>query len=352
MARAPGIQALLKRLENDRQPMRPLYTVAGNEPLLVAEAMDALRAVALRRGYGERTSLTMDARGDWSAVSSAIRNDSLFGERRLIELKIPSGKPGRGGSDALTHIAERARAGGLDGILVLIGLPRLDRATRGAKWVTGLAAAGALIEIADVARGELPRWAAERLSRQNQSLDADALEWLADQVEGNLLAAHQEIQKLALLYPPGRIGFDDLERAVLNVARYDVFGLRDAMLAGRASKALTMLAGLRAEGEALPLILWAVGDEVRTMARLAAARAAGRDLADEMRKNRIFGAHEQGVRKALARLPLRTWPRLVCHAHDIDRLIKGLKAPGRLGDPWEELARLLVNVARPDTRFS
>lgn len=347
MARPPDIETLLKRLEGAAQPMQGLYTVSGDEPLLVTETVDGLRAAAVRRGYGERTSLVMDARSDWSAVMAATQNNSLFGEQRLIEIKLPSGKPGRTGADMLGKVAELVRKGSLDGVMVLVSLPRLDKTTRGSKWVAGLASAGPLLEVADIPRSDLPRWIARRLSRQNQTLDDHALAWMADMVEGNLLAAHQEIQKLALLYPEGPISLDELERAVLNVARYDIFGLRDAMLAGHASKALTILAGLRAEGEALPLVLWAVGDEVRVLARLASASASGRDLAGEMRKNRVFGTHERGVRQALGRLPAQGWPALVRHAHDIDRLIKGLDAPGRLDDPWEELGRLVVRVARP-----
>lgn len=347
MARPPDIDTLLKRLEAVGQPMQTLYAVSGDEPLLVTEAVDGLRSAALRRGFGERTSLVMDARSDWSVVMAATQNNSLFGEQRLIEIKIPSGKPGKTGGEMLGKVADLARQGSLDGVMMLISLPRLDKTTRASKWATALASAGPLLEVVDVPRPDLPRWIAGRLARQNQSLNDQALDWMADMVEGNLLAAHQEIQKLALLYPEGPVSLDDLERAVLNVARYDVFGLRDAMLAGQASKALTMLAGLRAEGEALPLVLWAVGDEVRVLARIASARAAGRDLAGEMRKNRIFGTHERGIRQALGRLPARAWPGMVRHAHDIDRLIKGLDAPGRLDDPWEELAHLVVRVAEP-----
>src|SRR5690606_9091040 len=192
--------------------------------------------------------------------------------------------------------------------MVLVSLPRLDKTTRNSKWAQGLFDAGTAIEVPGVGRASLPRWIAQRLARQGQELDGATLEWMADKVEGNLLAAHQEVQKLGLLYPPGQISGPDVERAVLNVARYDVFGLRDAMLSGDAARALAMLAGLRAEGEALPLILWAVGDEVRVLARLAAAKAAGHDLGAEMRRQRVFGPREQLLRKTLDRLPARSWP--------------------------------------------
>src|SRR5690606_23360194 len=145
--------------------------------------------------------------------------------------------------------------------------------------------------------------------------DSDTLEWMSDKVEGNLLAAFQEVQKLGLLYPPGKISASDVERAVLNVARYDVFGLRDAMLAGQAARALTILAGLRAEGEALPLVLWAVGEEVRVLARLAAAQSSGQDLQAEIRRQRIFGPREQLLRQTLNRVPPNAWPAAVQHAH-------------------------------------
>ncbi|RYF56240.1 MAG: DNA polymerase III subunit delta, partial [Comamonadaceae bacterium] len=171
------------------------------------------------------------------------------------------------------------------------------------------------------------------------------LQWMADKVEGNLLAAHQEIQKLALLFPEGMLAAQDVESAVLNVARYNVFGLRDAMLAGDAARTIRMLEGLKAEGEALPLVLWAVGEEVRILARIAQARQDGQDTSSVMRRLRVFGNHERLALQALARVPAKSWPMAVQHAHDVDRLIKGLSVPGRLGDPWEEMMRLALRVA-------
>src|SRR5690606_21215323 len=173
---------------------------------------------------------------------------------------------------------------------------------------------------------------------------SDTLAWMADKVEGNLLAAFQEIQKLGLLYPAGRISAEEVRRAVLDVARYDVFDLRDAMLAGQSKRALTILQGLRGEGVALPLVLWAVGDEIRLLARLAHLQTSGGDVAGEMRRNRVFGPREQGLRRTLARVPAAAWRAAVQHAHEIDRLVKGLKVPGLLNDPWDELARLLLRI--------
>lgn len=323
-----------------------MYVVSGDEPLLITEALDALRAAAGRSGYGERVSLTLDARGDWSSLISATQNISLFGDRRLVDLHIPSGKPGKTGGETLIKLADMVTSGALIDTVVLVHLPRLDKAGRTAKWAQALFEVATSVEIANVERAQLPQWIKQRLARQKQQLDVETLEWMADKVEGNLLAAFQEIQKLGLLYPAGKIDGADVRRAVLNVARYDVFGLRDAMLNAQGAKALTMLNGLRAEGEALPLVLWSIGEEIRVLARLSQAQAAGQDLQAEMRRQRVFGAREQLLRQTLARVPAAAWPPAVQHAHDIDRLIKGLSVPGRLSDPWEELGRLALRIAQ------
>ncbi|HEY9278457.1 MAG TPA: DNA polymerase III subunit delta [Eoetvoesiella sp.] len=349
MGRRLDIDSLLSNLKKTQQALDPLYVVSGDEPLLVTETMDGLRAAASAAGYGERISLVLDARSDWSAVIASTQNISLFGDRRLVELKVPTGKPGKTGSDTLIKLADMVRSGTLVDTVVLISLPRLDKTTRNSKWASALTQVGTSVELANIERAELPRWIQQRLARQQQQLEPASLEWMADKVEGNLLAAYQEIQKLGLLYPEGKISGKDVEQAVLNVARYDVFGLRDAMLAGHPAKALTILTGLRAEGEALPLVLWAVGEEVRVMARLAAVQSAGQDLSGAMRQQRVFGPREHLIRQTLARIPSAGWAAAVQHAHDIDRLIKGLKVPGRLDDPWEELARLTMRIAMTKT---
>ncbi len=345
MGRRLDSDSLAHQLTKTSPQLDSLYIISGDEPLLVIETVDALRAGAVRAGYGERISLILDARSDWSAVIAATQNVSLFGDRRLVDVAVPTGKPGKTGGDTLLKLSSMSQNGTLADTMVVITLPRLDKTTRNAKWCQALEQAGTWVEINSINRAQLPNWIGQRLARQEQQLEATTLEWMADKVEGNLLAAFQEVQKLALLYPKGKISATDVERAVLNVARYDVFGLRDAMLSGNAAKALIVLAGLRAEGEALPLVLWAIGEEIRVLARLSAAQAAGQDLQAEMRRQRIFGPREHLVRQTLNRVPAQTWPAAVQHAHDIDRLIKGLKVPGRLTDPWEELGRLALRVA-------
>jgi len=338
-------ERFLQQLQQADCVLDNLYVIASDEILLAVEVVDALRQTARKQGFSERTSLVLDARSDWSAALAATQNISLFGDRNLLELQVPSGKPGKPGAEALTRLAQTARAGQLTDSLVCISLPRLDKAMRSARWAQVLFDAACSIEMPTITRAMLPGWIRQRLARQQQTLTADSLEWMADKVEGNLLAAHQEIMKLALLYPAGDITQQQVEQAVLNVARYDVFGLRDAMLAGQADKAVTMLHGLRAEGEALPLVLWAVGDEVRVLARLAACQGSQAEVGAELRRQRVFGQREALLRQALRRVPTHAWRVHVHHAHEIDRLIKGLQPAGRVSDAWEELARLVVRVA-------
>ena len=345
MSRRLDSDRLIQQLQSGSPAqLHNLYVLTGDEPLLINESTDALRAAAARDGYTERVSLTLDARGDWSSIQAATQSISLFGDRRLITVSIPSGRPGRSGGEALQALAQSVAQGQLTDSLIVITLPRLDRATQNSKWAQALMSQATVVEVSQVDRSRLPRWIGERLARQGQRVNTETLEWIADRVEGNLLAAFQEVQKLGLLYPEGELSTENVEQAVLDVARYNVFGLRDAMLAGHAKRMLSMLKGLQAEGEALPLVLWAIGDEIRTLARLAAAQAAGQ-LQPELRRQRVFGAREPLVRQALNRIPAQTWPAAIQHAHDIDRLIKGLPPAGRMHDPWAELARLALRIA-------
>lgn len=350
MAKRLDPERLIRQFDTASPPSPdPLTVLTGDETLLVNECADALRAAAAHHGYTERVSLTLDARGDWSSLQAAMQSISLFGDRRVVSLNLPSGRPGRTGGDALQALAAAAGSGQLHDVLVIVMLPRLDRATQSAKWAQALLKAATVVDIPQIDRARLPQWTAQRLARQGQHTRPETLEWIADRVEGNLLAAFQEIQKLGLLYPEGELTPEQVEHAVLDVARYNVFGLRDAMLAGQADRMLAMLQGLRAEGEALPLILWAIGDEVRTLARLAAARESGQ-LQAEMRRQRVFGQRERLVRDTLDRVAPQVWPAAVQHAHDIDRLIKGLTPAGRMNDPWAEMARLGLRVALGSAR--
>ncbi|AMO23376.1 DNA polymerase III subunit delta [Ramlibacter solisilvae] len=330
--------------------LRSLYTLYGDEPLLVQEAADAIRAAARAQGYTERTVHTVaGAHFDWSEVLAAGGSLSLFAERQIVEIRIPSGKPGKDGGAALAQLAEGAP--GNDSTLTLVTLPRLDRQTKSGAWFTALDSHGVTLSLDPVERAALPQWIAQRLARQGQRVAAGdegqrTLQFFADRVEGNLLAAHQEIQKLALLYAPGELGFDQVEGAVLNVARYDVFKLSEAVLAGQAARVARMLDGLKAEGEAEVLVHYTLAEDIRALKRVKDAMAAGRPLPVALREQRVWGLKERLFERVLPRLSPAALDQLLQAAHQVDGIVKGLKAPGWPADGWQALHRLAMALCR------
>jgi DNA polymerase-3 subunit delta len=318
-----------------------LYVVAGDEALLAIEAQDAIRAAARSAGFAERTVLHADARFDWSLLEQAARSGSLFSQLRLIDVRLPSGKPGKDGAEALTHYAGSAA----EDTLTLLCLPRLERAARESGWARALEAAGVWVDAPAIERAMLPDWISARLERQRQNAPRDALEFLADRVEGNLLAAHQEISKLALLFPAGGLTFDQVKDSVLNVARYDVFALPQAMLEGDRTRIGRTIEGLRAEGEALPLALWLVAEELRTLLRLKHETAAGRPFASSARELRVWGARLAATERALGRVSESGLATLLARCAQLDRIAKGLPAPRCDSDPWLELADIALSAS-------
>ncbi|WP_038203752.1 DNA polymerase III subunit delta [Xenophilus azovorans] len=330
--------------------LRPLYTLHGDEALLAQEAADAIRAAARAAGHTERSSHTVaGAHFDWSAVLAAGGSMSLFADRQIVEIRIPSGKPGKDGSAALQQIAEGAQ--GNEGTLTLVHLPRLDRQTRSGAWFAALENHGVAVQIDNIERGQLPQWIAQRLARQGQRVRPGeegqrTLQFFADRVEGNLLAAHQEIQKLALLHPEGELSWEQVEAAVNNVARYDVFKLSEAVLAGNAPRASRMLAGLQAEGEAEVLVHYTLAEDIRALKRVRDAMDAGRPLPMALRENRVWGPRERAFERVLPRLDGRALARLLRAAHLVDGIVKGLKQPDWPADGWLALQRLALMLCR------
>jgi DNA polymerase-3 subunit delta len=317
-----------------------LYAVAGDEALLAIEAQDAIRAAARGAGFSERTVLHADARFDWSLLEQAARSGSLFSERRMIDLRMPSGKPGKEGAEALArHAAEAA-----EDTLTLVSLPRLERATRESAWAKAIEASGVWVEVAAVERGVLPDWIEARLERQRQAAPRAALEFLAERVEGNLLAAHQEISKLALLFPAGELTFEQVGDSVLNVARYDVFSLPLALLQGDRARIARTIEGLRAEGEALPLALWVVAEELRTLLRLKHETGAGRPFAAAARELRVWGPRLAAAERAVGRVSAPRLAALLARCAQLDRIAKGLPAPRSDSDPWLELTDIALSA--------
>ncbi len=330
--------------------LRPLYTLHGDEALLQQEALDAIRAAARAQGYTERSSFTVaGAHFDWSAVLAAGGSLSLFADRQIVEIRIPSGKPGKDGGAALQQIAQAAQ--GNDSVLTLVVLPRLDKATRTGAWFSALEAHGATVQIDPVERAQLPAWIAQRLAAQGQRVAAGeegqrTLQFFADRVEGNLLAAHQEIQKLALLHPQGELAREQVEAAVLNVARYDVFKLSEAVLSGQVARTQRMLDGLQAEGEAEVLVHWALAEDIRALKRVKDAMNAGKPLPMALRENRVWGVKERLYERLLPQASDAQLARLLQSAHVVDGIVKGLKQADWPQDGWQALSRLALQLCR------
>jgi DNA polymerase-3 subunit delta len=317
--------------------LAPVYAVHGDEPLLALEAADAVRAAARKRGFTDREVFEPGRGFDWSELQHALASLSLFGGRKIVELRLPTGKPGAEGGALLAAYCEQPAPD----MLLLVSLPRLDRQTQGSAWFGGLTRAGVVVDVWPVERARLPAWIAERLARQKQRAPREALELLADRVEGNLLAAHQEVQKLALLAPEGEIGLEALREAVANVARYDAYAAGEAMLAGDAARYVRVIDGLKSEGEAPNLVLWVLSEELYALARIQSGIAAGRSLDDLLRENRVWGPRQRPMKAAASRVKPGEVQRGLAHAARIDRAIKGV---GR-GNPWDELIRLGLGLA-------
>ena len=323
---------------NLEREFRPLYVVYGDDPLLVIEASDTIRAKSRQQGYSEREVLTVLPGFDWNDLLAAGGNLSLFGDRKLIDLRIPTGKPGREGGAAL-----QAWCGNLSAdTALLVTLPELDWKEEKAAWFTALVQAGVAVKLTAPPLAELPGWIAGRLRRQQQTADAEGLRFIAERVEGNLLAAHQEIQKLALLYPAGNLSLEQIREAVLNVARYDIDSLREAMLAGDVARLTRTLDGLRQEGEAPPLVLWAMSEEIRALATIRLGVERGQSVDALLKEARVWGARQGLVKRALQRVSPAGLTAALRHAARIDRLAKGI---GK-GDAWEEFLRLGLRLAK------
>jgi DNA polymerase-3 subunit delta len=324
--------------------LKPLYTVWGDEPLLAQEAGDAIRAAARAAGCTERQVHTVaGAHFDWSSLIGASQALSLFADRQLIEIRIPSGKPGKDGSEALQKYCDSLS----DDIVTLVQLPKLDRTQQQSAWFNALDGAGVTVRVDPIERKALPQWIAQRLAAQGQRVmggetGQQTLAFFADRVEGNLLAAHQEISKLGLLYPAGELSFEQVEAAVLNVARYDVFKLGEAVLAGQVARALRMLEGLEAEGEAAVLVHWSLAEDIRALKRVKDAVNAGKPLPMALRESRVWGVKERLFERAVPLLTDNALAALVDAAHVCDGLVKGLKHPDWPLDPWEGLRRVVL----------
>ncbi len=320
-----------------RNGLKPLYVIHGDAPLLQIESCDAIRRKALESGYAERELLTAEQGFDWKSLIEASRSLSLFSRKKLIDFRIPSGKVGiEGGKILQAYCAELQ-----PDVITMISLPKLDRQSLSSKWFEVLEKCGVAVSADTVARDELPGWIGQRLAIQKQQADMETLRFLAGQVEGNLLAAHQEIRKLGLLYPEGRIAFEDVKKAVLDVARYDLFQLGEAMLAGDVRRYAKILEGLQGEGMAESLVLWQICEEIRALFRVLDGMKKGKNQAQALRDAHVWGKRQSPVLKACGRASMEMLEGMLVKASGIDLIIKGL----RKGDAWDELLQLGLNFA-------
>ncbi|WMJ09233.1 DNA polymerase III subunit delta [Nitrosomonas sp. sh817] len=313
-----------------------LYTFSGNEPLLIQEATDQVRACARQQGYTERELFTVDQHFNWSDLLNAGNNRSLFGDRKFIEIRIPSGKPGKEGSKAIEAYCKTLPPD----TMTLVTLPRIDKQGQASKWFKTLESAGAFIPLYPIDRNQLPEWLSQRLAGQHQKTTPATLQFLADRLEGNLLAAHQEMQKLALLYPSGELSFDQVKDVVLNVARYDVYQLADALISGDSQRYNRILSGLQGEGTAPLLILATLTEQIRQLITIRRGLNSGQSPDQLLLKARIWGERQKTVLTAAKRTSLQTLLQKLCQAALIDRIIKGVAQ----GDVWDELLQLGLPV--------
>lgn len=318
--------------------IQPLYSVFGEETLLAIEAADRIRTALRIEGYSEREVLVVEPGFKWTDLANAASSQSLFAARRLLEMRIPTGKPGTEGGAALQRFCERLP----QDTVTLVQLPAMDWRAQKSSWFDALENAGVCVEARAVARKALPQWIAGRLTAQKQDADAETLAFIADRVEGNLMAAYQEVQKLGLLFPPGRLAYDQVREAVLDVARYDVFDLGVAMLEGDPLRLARMIEGLKGEGAAPPLVLWALTEEMRLIGRIASGANAGKPIAALLREARIRdSAHQTLMQANYQRYTMAQVTDALRHAAHVDRMIKGLAK----GDLWDELLQLALRFS-------
>lgn len=324
-----------------KRGLKPLYVVTGDEPLLIAEAADTIRNAASNAGYNEREVMAAEAGFDWRRLKANTANLSLFGAKRLVEIRIPSGKPGTQGGQALQDYCAALPPD----TLTLVMLPKLDRQTQAAKWCKTLLDSGDSIFAVALTPAEFSSWLVKRMASQNQKIDAETQQLFVNLVEGNLIAAHQEVQKLGLIYPAGNLTVTQVKDAVLDVARYDVFKLVDAVLMGQNDRAQKMLSGLREEGTEVLFILAMLVKEIRLLIKIKTQLAAGRAFSEACRTTGVWESRMALIKRAMDQFSLSALQRALLDAAKVDKMVKGV----RTGDAWEELSRLILMVGPPQT---
>ncbi|MBT8082669.1 MAG: DNA polymerase III subunit delta [Gammaproteobacteria bacterium] len=321
-----------------KNSLAPCYLVTGDEHLLVAEALDDIRKAAIERGFGNRELHVATTGFDWNQLTASTGNMSLFAEQRIVELRLPTGKPGRVGGQAIVDLAGQA---GPELLFIVTG-PKLDAGAAKSKWAKTLEQKGVSLAVWPIGLRELPGWIASRMRKAGLQPDREAVSMIVDRVEGNLLAAGQEIEKLRLLLGEGRVTARDVEDAVANSSRYDVYKLTDAAMAGDAPRAVKILGGLRSEGVEPVIVMWALTRELRSLATLDDAIRQGTDLGSAMRAARVWNSRQGLVRSCIGRHQRGAFHRMLKASGRADAAAKGQ----RYGDPWQMAADIVIGMAR------
>ncbi|MDA0830843.1 MAG: DNA polymerase III subunit delta [Proteobacteria bacterium] len=319
-----------------KRGLNTLYIVHGDEMLLNLEAADSIRSAAKSNGFEDRTVLIAENRFDWSKLKEQSQSVSLFSSNKIIDLRIPSGKPGKLGSDALQSFAQRLP----ENTVTLITLPALDRSGRSSKWFSELGKVGISVEVKKIYREQLPRWITHRLKLQNQTLEQSALQLIAERVEGNLIAAHQEILKLGLLLPEGHLSEEDVRNAVVDVARFDPFDLGPAILNGDKTLLIRILRGLEKEGLAPPLVLWIIAEEAKILLRVKRALGEGLNMRSACADAGAWGLRQKLIPNIVHKLTHEMLRNAVIKASEIDKQIKGLQP----GNSWASFLALGLSI--------
>ncbi|NIR30043.1 MAG: DNA polymerase III subunit delta [Gammaproteobacteria bacterium] len=327
----------LTRVRDDPgRTLAPIYLVSSDEPLQSSEALDAVRAAARDLGFTGRVVLHVDASFDWGTFEQHADSLSLFGERQMLELRMPSGKPGAAGAAALVRYAERPSP---DNVL-LISTGRLDAEAARSRWYRALDHAGAVVPVWPIRAPQLPAWIGRRMAAAGLKPTSEAVEALAERVEGNLLACVQEIAKLRILHGEGPVDADDVYAAVADSARFEVFDLIDSALGGQAARTVRITRTLHEEGvEPLP-VLGTLAWTIRSLAEMASELANGATPDRLFQRQPVWRRRRRVVEEALRRHEPALWWRLLREAARVDRVIKG-----GTGDPWDALERLALGVA-------
>lgn len=328
------IDQLAKQLSGG---LLPVYIVSGDETLLVQEACDAIRKSCREQGFTEREVLHVDTGFDWQELHSHANALSLFSDKKLIELRLPNGKPGDAGGKALTGYTSSPSP---DNVLLII-CNKLDASSTRTKWYKTVESAGASIQTWPIPPQQLPQWIRQRLSQAGLTADQDVCDLLAARNEGNLLAAVQEIEKLKLFSDSGSLDLNTVSSVVADNARYDVFTLVDRAMQGDAATSLKILRGLQAEGTDVLSILWALSREIRVLSQCANEVEQGNGIEQVLQNQRVWDKRKALTKTALKRLPLKTLHQLLRLANQIDQAAKGMEKD----NPWDMLSRLTLDFA-------